>query len=982
MQRKLFVVLALTALIPAVLFASGGKIRGKATDAGTGEPLVGANVVIVGTSMGAATNVTGEFLILNVPVGTYTLRTSYVGYQTITISNIRVNNELTSEANFTLPAEGVTVGTVEIIAERPLINKSATNAVRIIDSEFFDKIPARGTNTAIAIQPGVVVQGGSVYIRGGRNDEVGYRVEGTNVTNVLSGGNGLYTTAEAVEQIQVQAGGFSAEFGGANAGIVSTQLRTGSSERWRASVLMESDRYSKYGKKSLGGYSYGYSDVTATLGGPVLGKTLRFFGSAQNVFFRDPTLQLRQPYEFKNLITDKTLTAKHPTDAVADTIPLVNLDGNAFGGQNNQWAFSGTMLLDLGAFQVRAAGSYSTVQSRNTTTFTNFLNTDRLPLNKSMNAFANLRASYVFSPTTFLEVNGNWYGRQNRSMDPYWQDNVFAYGDSALNAAIGYQYYREGAQFSTYSFYNGAISERYNVGMSQPGQQIAGYTKDRSDQFGGRLDFTTQIKQHELKIGGEFTRSKLRNYNPAGEGSWSRYVKQAANAAELENLLNVAAGTGSDIYGYNILGQEIESDVVINGATYYFAPPKPLFAAGYIQDKIEFSDIIINAGLRWDYIDPDSKTTDNPGNLVYTADKLLAASEYKKTPATSTVSPRIGFSFPVTDRTVFHAQYGKFVQQSRLQDSYAGAAALSGVTTAGYWVTGGARGWGLQPERTTQYEVGFSQVVSDVASFDITAFYKDIRDQIQFIQVQPEPGSATQVYHALANKDFTTSKGIEAKFILRRTNRVSAQLNYTFSDVRSTASDQTGSNGIWQLGLGPNSLPNYVFPTNFNQAHRGSALLDYRFGKNDGGPVLSQFGVNVLLTFNSGHQFTRISDPTPNPEPTDARNSTPIVSIGASTTPWFFQLDMRLDKTLPIGPLDLNLYVYVINLLGTDNPINVFKRSGDTMSDGFLQTSGGQTDVASLGPEFVRLWNALFNGQNFGNFGPPRQIRFGLRLEY
>src|SRR5512139_1376968 len=98
MQRKLFFVLVLTVLLPAVLFAAG-KISGKVTDAGTGEPLVGANVVVVGTSMGAATNVAGEFVILNVPSGTYTLRTSYVGYQMITLSNVRVNEGLTSTAN-------------------------------------------------------------------------------------------------------------------------------------------------------------------------------------------------------------------------------------------------------------------------------------------------------------------------------------------------------------------------------------------------------------------------------------------------------------------------------------------------------------------------------------------------------------------------------------------------------------------------------------------------------------------------------------------------------------------------------------------------------------------------------------------------------------------------------------------------------------------------------------------------------------------
>ncbi len=99
MQRKLLFLLLITALVPCLMFASG-KIKGKVVDAGSGEPLVGANVLVVGTSMGAATNVSGEFTVLSVPAGTYTLKTSYVGYQVITLSNVRVNDELTTESNF------------------------------------------------------------------------------------------------------------------------------------------------------------------------------------------------------------------------------------------------------------------------------------------------------------------------------------------------------------------------------------------------------------------------------------------------------------------------------------------------------------------------------------------------------------------------------------------------------------------------------------------------------------------------------------------------------------------------------------------------------------------------------------------------------------------------------------------------------------------------------------------------------------------
>ncbi len=290
-------------------------------------------------------------------------------------------------------------------------------------------------------------------------------------------------------------------------------------------------------------------------------------------------------------------------------------------------------------------------------------------------------------------------------------------------------------------------------------------------------------------------------------------------------------------------------------------------------------------------------------------------------------------------------------------------------------------GWGLRPERTTQYELGFSQVVSDVASFDITAFYKDIRDQIQFLMIQPTAGSATPTYASLQNSDFSTSKGVEVKFIMRRTNRVSAQINYTFQDAKSTASDQAGSNGIWQLGLGPESLPRYVFPTNFDYQHRGAVILDYRWGKGDGGPILEQLGLNALLTFNSGHAFTRLDAQQRGPAPGDERFRIPLEPPGASTTPWFFQLDARLDKTVAIGPLDVNFFVYVINVLGTDNPEDAFFRTGDTKDDGYFATQGGQTDLQTLGTGFGDLYRALYLGRNSGNFGPPRQFRFGIRLD-
>ena len=231
MRRKLLVVLSVMVLLPAIVLAAGsGKIRGKVTDRETGEPLIGANVVIEGTSLGASTDVNGEYYVLSVPVGTYTVRATYVGYRSFTMRNVEVNADLTKEVNLQLSSESVQVPTVEVVAERPLINKNATNAVTITRAEDIQNMPIRTVDNVVSLQTGVVNQGGTIYIRGGRSDEVAFYIEGVGTKDPLFGGNTSRPIINAVEEIQLQAGGYRAEYGGANAGMIVTAMKTGSSD--------------------------------------------------------------------------------------------------------------------------------------------------------------------------------------------------------------------------------------------------------------------------------------------------------------------------------------------------------------------------------------------------------------------------------------------------------------------------------------------------------------------------------------------------------------------------------------------------------------------------------------------------------------------------------------------------------------------------------------------------------------------------------
>lgn len=273
------VLLALS-LAPAEA-STGGKIAGVVKDAATGDGLPHANIVVVDTKLGATADEKGRFFILNVPVGTYTLKATYIGYADYTVEDVRVSADLTTNIAVELTSSDIQVEEVVIRAERPIIDKTATNAVRIVDAEDLEILPLRGVSSVISLQTGVVNDEGSLHIRGSRSDEIGYYVEGASVRNVVTGSSAVGLIDEALEEIQLQAGSFNAEYGGANAGIILQELRTGGSE-WDFEILSESDNFTSDYEQRFGTYSYGYFNQVMTAGGPVAGsQKIRAFLAGQ-----------------------------------------------------------------------------------------------------------------------------------------------------------------------------------------------------------------------------------------------------------------------------------------------------------------------------------------------------------------------------------------------------------------------------------------------------------------------------------------------------------------------------------------------------------------------------------------------------------------------------------------------------------------------------------------------------------------------------
>jgi hypothetical protein len=195
--KALLLALVITCLATSLaLGATTGKITGVITDAQTNEPLVGVTVMVVGTNLGASTDPDGKYTIINVPVGTFTLRISSVGYATVEVSDVRVSVDLATYQDQGLSSQATDIGkTIQVTAEQKLINKDKTTTVDVISREELLALPTRGFEQVVGIQNSVVrmnsnvdvrQRGGrealstapEINLRGGRPSEVAYYVDG------------------------------------------------------------------------------------------------------------------------------------------------------------------------------------------------------------------------------------------------------------------------------------------------------------------------------------------------------------------------------------------------------------------------------------------------------------------------------------------------------------------------------------------------------------------------------------------------------------------------------------------------------------------------------------------------------------------------------------------------------------------------------------------------------------------------------------
>ncbi len=357
------------------------------------------------------------------------------------------------------------------------------------------------------------------------------------------------------------------------------------------------------------------------------------------------------------------------------------------------------------------------------------------------------------------------------------------------------------------------------------------------------------------------------------------------------------------------------------------------------------------------------------------------------------VMPRISFSFPISDEALFFAHYDVLTQRPT-------SSLFSNPATYYFFesLTGTISNPSLKPTQTIDYELGFTQKLTNTSSLTFTSFYREMRNMIQIYRFT---GAYPKDYTSFSNLDFGTVKGLTVEYDLRRTNNARIRAGYTLQFANATGATTTTAASLIAAGL-PNLRSTIPMP--WDRRHQFNLLLDYRYGegkeyngptisreKKDKAPVklLENTGFTLTVMGGSGTPYTAARKVN---SPISASSNLLKGSYYGSRLPWQFRLDLRVDKDFDVnfGKNDdgsrrkayFNVYLQVLNLLDTKNVLRVYSATGNANDDGYLSAPEWQREINTQTDPvaFRELYEIFVNRPS--NYSSPRQIRVGLMFNF
>jgi outer membrane receptor protein involved in Fe transport len=937
MKRSLLFLLCCCA---AAAFAGNtGKIAGMIKDSQTGEMLIGVNVLVEGTSMGAATNIDGFYAILNVPPGKYNLVASAVGYNKKTVAGISVSIDLTTTIDFSLSSTILAVGEeVVVTAERPLVQRDLTAKTAVVGSEQIAALPVTEVSQVLSLQAGFVA--GS--LRGGRSGEVAYWIDGVPVTDAFNGSQVVEVNKNLVQELQLISGAFNAEYGQAMSGIVNIATKEGKGY-FSGGLGVYGGQYATGNGTLFPGLNKftptAIRNVEGNLSGPLLGEDLTFFGNVRYIYF-DGWLKGYRRFNPWNISTTDELTRRfylnRDADGIGDSalVPM-NWSRRRYGQGKLTWRIASTVKLNANYIYDQEEGKGYNHQY--------YYNPDGLGTNYNTSHTLILQFSHSLNQSTFYTIGASWFQR-------------------------GVKYHLYDLQYEPATDGSGDLIEKVNLAGPRYVHPKLYLTDDPYSFFTGGTDMSKFKRRTITKLAKFDISSQLDNYSLLKAGV---EVREHNVFYESITLQPVAAQSDLDLArGSPFIQTRILADSSLTHDVYTRRPKE--FSA-YIQDKLEFKDFILNIGLRFDYFDPDGYVLNDehpdvsdPLHWTYTVDdpsiyqpikaaNIARSLEERRTywyrPASKKwkLSPRIGGSFPITANGIVHFSYGHFFQIPRFERLYENPDFKFGSGTGNLGTVGNAD---LEPEQTINAEIGVQQALSEDLAVDVTAYLRDIRGLTgtRADEIIISGGSAK--YSKYVNSDFGFVKGIVLTLNKRFGGGISATLDYTYQVAKGSASDPAEARNAVAGG----SLPEVqLTPLAWDQRHTINVTASYAAGA---------WGASVIGQYGSGTPYTPLS-------------ATDVTSLltNSQLKPGTFNVDLRAYYELNINPVRLVVFARVFNLLDIRNELGVYDdtgRAGFTLREQRVALTNPQERVNSLEDWYRQPTN----------YSEPRRIELGMNLEF
>jgi len=915
-------------VVVGVAVAQTGRIRGRVTDAQTGEALVGANVFVEGSMAGAATDENGEYLISNVPVGKQTMEASYIGYRSVQRTDVLVILDQTITEDFRLGTGAIAM---------PPVVATASNEVKIVRTDAassetfttdqFDKMPVQTLADIVRLQSGVVTSPAyGQHLRGGRPDEVMYFVDGVATRDPLYGYQAARVNPEATAEVVVISGGFDAEYGEAMSGVIQIVTKEGR-ETTRGRMKYVTDELFP------SGLNFGDNRLEASIGGPIPGVTkLRYFLSGELYFSDDyAPARYRLPHHSRQ---DYKATGKLTYSLPANQGMKLTASGFVSRVQYELYPYDRNSQNHLG-FKY----NLENFTSRRERVKKGDLSVNHMITDKT---FYTLRFGYFGNHRTIAVRDLEREAEERDFSVRFWEDYIFKAEDSvaANDSAIfhplpGYlkqSNNNDNNPFGVYSVFYGYGDYRY-------------FLMHWSDVLSLKADLTHNIGRiHEIKTGVEVRQNWLHR----------RY-----------NSLPTDPNPFVDSYDYD-----------------------PLNMSAFIQDRMDFEDLVVRAGLRFDYLDPNAFKRANPENIEDTT-TAAATMKYK-------LSPRLGVSFPITERTKFRFSYGHFFQTPAyryLFDNISSAAYARGNQIIG--------NPDLLAQQTIAYELGIEQQLSSYVVLDATAYYKDIFD-LMGTRFQP---AVPLGYYPLVNEEYGSVRGFEVGLLKATSDYWNARLSYGLSMARGTASStyewyyeryRYGTDPVTGQQMEP---PRRDYALEFDETHNIKLNLGCDLPQDFGFVPLRDLTASVLFNFGSGLPFT--------PREVKKLNAgRKTAEQNSARMPPRFTTDLTAAKYFAIGQVKIGVTAVITNLLNAQTVQWVYGHTGEASDDGYVSTLSPDNWP---GPSYVTLVNTSYNPRrdmnhdgyisaeeeyvayrvgyldfvdNPMNYGPPRQVKVGVNLEF